>query len=136
MMDYADTPRQGDWDGQGTLSLKALEEFITWFLRVSLDQVTFMTGLFEFDHLAGRLKLFVERQGLKPEAFSILERILLQGEMPRGEACRISGLKERSGRMLLAQLVEIGILASDTPKGPVSLRFPSGAVEHLFPRLF
>jgi hypothetical protein len=26
--------------------------------------------------------------------------------------------------------------ASDTPKGPVSLRFPSDALEILFPRLF
>lgn len=136
MMDYADSPRQGDLDGRGNLSQKALIEFIHWFLRVCLDQVNFMTGLFEFDHLAGRLKVYVERLGLKPEAFHILERVLLQGEMPRGEAERITGLKERSARMVLAGLVEHGILGSATPKGPVSLRFPNEAVEILFPRLF
>jgi len=38
--------------------------------------------------------------------------------------------------MVLASLVEQGILGSETPKGPVSLRFPSDAVELLFPRLF
>jgi hypothetical protein len=56
--------------------------------------------------------------------------------MPRGEAERITGLKERGARMVLASLIEQGILGSETPKGPVSLRFPSDAVELLFPRLF
>ena len=136
MMDYADMPRQGDLDGRGNLSQKALVAFITWFLEVCLDQVIFMGNLFEFDHLAGRLKLYVERQPLKPQAFHILERVLLQGEMPRGEAERITGLKERAARMVLASLIDQGILGSETPKGPVSLRFPSDAVELLFPRLF
>lgn len=95
-----------------------------------------MTGLFEFDHIAGRLKVYVERTAMKPEAFHILERVLLQGEMPRGKAERITGLKERSARMVLAGLLEHGILGSATPKGPVSLRFPSETVEILFPRLF
>jgi Fic family protein len=136
MMDHADMPRQGDLDGRGNLSQKALISFIDWFLQVCIDQVTFMGNLFEFDHLAGRLKLYVERQELKPQSFHILERVLLQGEMPRGEAERITGLKERGARMVLASLVEQGILGSDTPKGSVSLRFPSDAVDLLFPRLF
>ncbi len=135
-MDYADTPRQGDLDGRGNLSQKALIEFIHWFLEVCLDQVKFMTGLFEFDRLAERLKSYVESQGLKPEAFFILERVLIQGEMPRGEAERITGLKERSARMVLASLMNDGILQSETPKGPVSLHFGSESVEFLFPKLF
>lgn len=136
MMDHADTPRQGDLDGRGNLSRQALVDFIQWFLRVCLDQVDFMTDLFEFDHLAGRLKLYVDRQSMKPGAFPILDRVLLRGEMPRGEAERITGLKERSARMVLSSLVEDGILGSGTPKGPVSLRFPSHSVDILFPRLF
>jgi Fic family protein len=136
MLDYADMPRQGDLDGRGNLSQKALIEFIDWFLQVCLDQVNFMAGLFEFEHLAGRLKLYVERQQLKPQAFYILERVLLQGEMARGEARRVTGLKERGARMVLASLVGQGVLGSDSPKGPVSLRFPNDAVELLFPRLF
>ena len=136
MMDHADMPRQGDLDGRGNLSQKALIAFIDWFLQVCLDQVAFMGDLFEFDHLAGRLKGYVERKQLKPQAFHILERVLLQGAMPRGEVERITGLKERGARLILASLVEQGILGSDTPKGAVSLRFPSDAVDLLFPRLF
>lgn len=136
MMDHADMQRQGDLDGRGNLSQQALIAFIDWFLQVCQDQVAFMESLFEFDHLAGRLKLYVERRQLKPQAFHILQRVLLQGEMPRGEAERITGLKERGARMVLAGLIEEGILGSETPKGPVSLRFPSDTVDLLFPRLF
>ena len=135
-MDYADTPRQGDLDGRGNLSQKALLDFVSWFLQVCVDQVGFMSGLFEFEHLAVRLKGYVESQGLKPEAFFILERVLIQGEMPRGEAERITGLKERSARTVLSSLINDGILQSVTPKGPVSLHFGSASVEFLFPRLF
>ena len=136
MMDYADSPRQGDLDGRGNLSQQALVEFVEWFLRICLDQVEFMANLFEFDSLAMRLKSYAEARAMKPESFLILERVLLLGEMPRGEAERVSGLKERTARQVLSSLVEDGILGSATPKGPVSLRFPSRAVDILFPRLF
>ena len=135
-MDYADTPRQGDLDGRGNLSQKALLDFVNWFLHVCVDQISFMTGLFEFDRLAQRLKDYVDSKSLRPEAFFILERVLIQGEMPRGEAERITGLKERSARMLLSSLINDGILQSATPKGPVSLHFGSASIEFLFPRLF
>jgi Fic family protein len=136
MMDHADTPRQGDLDGRGNLSRRALSEFTAWFSKVCLDQVTFMGGLFALDTLVERLKVYVARRELKPEAFVLLEQILQRGELPRGEAARITGLKERTARDLLGALVADGIIASDTPKGYVSLRFPLDAVEILFPSLF
>ncbi len=136
MMDYADSPRQGDLDGRGNLSQKALTEFARWFLSACIDQAKLMNSLFEFDQLANRLKIYTERQGLRPEAFFILQRILLQGEMPRGEAERVTGLKERSARMVLADLVKDGIVNSQTPKGPISLQFTSQSIDMLFPKLF
>lgn len=136
MMDYADTPRQGDLDGRGNLSLKALNEFATWFLKVCIDQVTFMEGLFALDTLASRLKIYTESRGFRYEVFPILEHILLRGELARGEVQRVTGLGERTARTVLSALVADGILGSTTPKGPVSLRFPHHAVEILFPRLF
>lgn len=136
MMDHADMPRQGDLDGRGNLSRKALADFTIWFLKVCQDQVTFMGSLFALETLAERLRLYVERQGWRPEAWLLLERAMHQGEVARGNASRITGLKERSARELLGMLVSDGILGSDTPKGPVSLRFPIGAIELLFPGLF
>jgi Fic family protein len=137
MMDLADTPRQSDVDGRGNLSERSLIEFVTWFLRVALDQVTFMSELFDLDNLAGRLRTFVARhERLKPEAAALLEQTLVRGEIERGEASRITGLPVRTAQRLLNDLVRDGLLASATPKGPVSLRFPAETLEVLFPRLY
>ncbi len=136
MMDHADSPRQGDLDGRGNLSLRALSEFTEWFLRVALDQVVFMGRLFDLETLGQRLRRYASERGWRPEAGLLLETILRLGEVGRGDAARLTGLKERSGRLLLSEMVVDGILGSETPKGPVSLRFPVRAVELLFPQLF
>ena len=137
MMDHADTPRQGDLDGRGNLSQKALQEFVLWFLRVCLDQVTFMSGLFELDRLSLRLRTYVQKSSsLKPESVGLLEEALIRGEFERGEIERITGLPERSARRVLNDVIALGMLASDTPKGKVSLRFPVHVLEDLFPRLY
>lgn len=137
MMDHADTPRQGDLDGRGNLSLRALRDFVGWFLKVCLDQATFMSGLFELDTLTHRLKRYVERHdALKLEALRLLEEALIRGQFERGAISRITGLPQRSAQRVLKTVLATGLLASDTPKGPVSLRFPTEASEILFPRLF
>jgi Fic family protein len=137
MMDLADTPRQGDLDGRGNLSQRALGEFVLWFLRIALDQARFMSDLFELDTLSRRLKTYVERSdNLKPEAIGLLQEALIRGDYERGEATRITGLPERTARRLLNEVTALNLLASDTPKGPVSLRFPVDALDSLFPRLF
>jgi Fic family protein len=137
MMDYADTPRQNDLDGRGNLSLRALKEFTLWFLKVCLDQVTFMSGLFEIEALAQRFKKFVAQSAtLKPESSRLLEEALMRGEYDRGEAARITGLPERSARRVLNGVVAEGLLASATQKGQVSLRFPTDSLEIFFPRFY
>lgn len=137
MMDMADMPQQGDLDGRGNLSLRALKEYVLWFLKVCLDQVQFMSGLFDLNELKQRLRTLVERSNsLKPQAATLLEEALMRGEFERGEILRITGLPERTARRVLADVTELGLLASTTPKGPVSLRFPESALEELFPRLY
>jgi Fic family protein len=137
MMDAADTPRQGDLDGRGNLSLRALNEFVLWFLQVSLDQVKFMSELFDLDTLAKRLRTWVERNDkLKPESARLLDEALMRGEFERGEIARITGLPERTARRVLNDVIEERLLASETAKGAVLLRFPAEAVEILFPKLF
>jgi Fic family protein len=137
MMDRADTPRQGDLDGRGNLSQRALTDFVQWFLEVALDQVQFMKSLFELDTLAQRLRRYVERSDkLSPEAAHLLEEALVRGEFQRGEIARITGLPERTARRVLNDLTSVGLLASDTPKSAVTLRFPVETLDTLFPRLF
>ena len=64
MMDHADTPRQGDLDGRGNFSRRALTDFTAWFLKVCLDQITFMDSLLELDTLVDRPKMYVGRRDL------------------------------------------------------------------------
>ena len=45
-------------------------------------------------------------------------------------------LPERTARRVFNDIAASGLLASETPKGPVSLRFPADAQDILFPRLF
>jgi Fic family protein len=136
MMDHADMPRQGDLDGRGNLSTKALVEFSTWFLKVCLDQVKFMEALFDLNTLSKRLKGYADVRSFRPESERLLIEILHRGEIARGDASAITGLGERTARDLLGNLLKDGILGSDSGKGAVTLRFPVDARDVLFPRLF
>lgn len=131
-----DSPRQGDTDGRGNLSLKELISFTDWFLAVCIDQVTFMSSLLELDNMKIRLDEYVHHRGLKPESKRILKSILVFGEMPRGEAEELTGFKERQARNILTSLTEDGILRSNTPKGAVFLNFNTTSSPVIFPRLF
>ena len=118
MVDLADTPRQGDLDGRGNLSERALIDFVTWFLKVALDQVTFMSELFDLANLANRLRTLIARhERFRPEAAALLEQTLVRGEIERGEASRITGLPIRTAQRLLNDLVGEGLLASANAQG-------------------
>jgi hypothetical protein len=72
---------------------------------------------------------------LRPEARVILLHTLVAGEVARGEFGSLSGRSERSTRTALTQLLEEGLLKSDTAKGAVRLGFPSHSLAYLFPEL-
>jgi Fic family protein len=136
----ADSSRQGDLDGRGNLSQKGLIDFCQFFLETALDQVQFMESLLNPTFLKKRIERFVQEQvdrsQLKPEAVFILQAVLLNGELSRGEATQAAGMSERSGRDLLKTLLTQELLVSTSPKGPVRLGFPIFAVEHYFPNLY
>jgi len=135
-LDSADTVRQGDLDGRGNLSQASLIDYTNWFLEVSCDQARFMSGLFDLKNLSARLDKYVEIKELSPESKYILSAVLTNGEIARGDASRLTGLKERRARDVLSALVNDGIIGSDKPKGAVSLRFTIDSSRILFPRLF
>lgn len=137
MMDLADTPRQSDLDGRGNLSLKALETYVTWFCEVTLDQLRFMSDLLDLDTLSTRLDRYITRDLHLPDGATKIARALLHhGELSRGNATTVTSLPERTARQILSRLIDSGLIASSTPKGPVSLRFTTLSAEVLFPRLF
>ena len=57
-----DLPRRNDLDGRGNLSEEALADFTRFFLRVCIDQVTFMEGLVAPDRLRVRILIWVEEE--------------------------------------------------------------------------
>ncbi len=136
MMDHADTPRQNDLDGCGNLSESALADFSTWFLKICLDQVRFMSELFDIEGLAERLRGYASVMGWRKEAGTLLTEVFHRGEIARGDVQVITGLGERTARTLLADLLKDGILASGSDKGAVFLHFPVDKRDLLFPRLF
>ncbi len=137
MMNNADIPRQGDMDGRGNLSERALREFTAWFLSVCVDQIEFMSGLFAFDSLSDRMRSLVEQNEELPNAsVPLLRAILREGEIERGEVHRILMMPERTARRVVQQLVDRGLLSSETPKGKLYLQFPQDYLEKLFPKLY
>lgn len=136
----ADEPRQGDLDGRGTLSEKALIDFCRFFLQVSIDQVDYMAGLLEPSELLNRIGVYVSEQvaakRMAKGSFELIREAVLGGEFERGRAPAITGYGERQARTILSSLVEKGLLKSDGPKLPVRLGFPIDVVERWFPALY
>jgi len=141
----ADSSRMGDYDGRGHLSESRMGEFCTFFLDTCLDQIGFMGELLDLDNLQNRIKGYVDLRShhmipnedeLRPEAKFILVEVMLRGQVPRGEAKRITGLNERTARSLVSQLEKEELIMSDSHKGPIRFSIPSKVVGYYFPSLY
>jgi len=146
---WADMPRHNDYDGRGDLSNEGLVKFCRFFFEVCLDQIDYMNGLLKLNSLLDRIRGYVqlraakiapapkpENPRLKAEAAYMLQEALLRGGATRGDMIRVSGMAERTGRVLLGQLLDEGLLVSDTPKGLVRIAFPTFMAGYLFPDLY
>ena len=136
----ADEPRRGDLDGRGNLTAAGLSDFCELFLGSALDQVRFMAGLLDLPGLSARVLAYAERRAargeLRPGAGLLLREALLRGEVPRGDAPRVLGLRERTARKVVADLAAEGLLTSTTPKGPLRLAITAEAAPWYFPQLY
>lgn len=133
----ADTPRQGDRDGRGNLSMAALQGFTGWFLNVILDQIRFTSAMFDLGALQSRYLALV--RDLHPEdrrLAALVEHVLRFGPMAPGDASAALGLQERAARDLLSKALTAGFLKSSMPTSPVRIAFPLQYREQLFPGLF
>lgn len=136
MMDRADTPRQGDRDGRGNLSLSALRTYSAWFLEVMLDQIELSTRMFDLERLEGRYRRLVTDVVADRRAPDLISAVLRHGSLERGDAPFVLRTSERTARNTLKKLVDEGFLKSASPKKPVRLAFPLDYSERLFPNLF
>jgi len=151
-LDAADFPREADLDGRGNLSNRTLTEFCRFFLEVCLDQTEYMRSILRLNDFLPRLSEYMSRrvQGdlldekgqkavpLHHSAGRVLREVAIMGEIPRGSAAILTGMKERSARYLIRTLIDEGLLvpSSDWHKSTLRLGFPPHAAAHWFPDLF
>jgi len=136
----ADDSRRGDLDGRGNLSQATLDNFCRFFLRVSNDQVAYMSSILQPSELLRRMEIYVEdetRAGRLPKgSFPLLREALLAGEFERGLAPALTGYKERMARTVVSKLLSAGLLVSRSHVARVRLGFPLAVVERWFPALY
>jgi Fic family protein len=148
-LSHADATKRNDLDGRGNLSREGLIDFCRFFLETCQDQIKYMADLLNLDELrdriAGYVRLRAEKlispptpdsRPMKVEAAYMLFEALTRGEVPRSDMIRVSGLAERTGRQVLSQLLDDGLLSSKMPKGPVRLALPTHFAGYLFQNLY
>lgn len=137
MLSIADQNRVNDFDGRGNLSLRRLNEFVTWFLSVALDQIKFMEKQFRLEDIQSNLiNHYIPRRQLDPRLGKVLAELARQGEIPRGSVKAILGVPQRTATSLVKALTDDGIAVSRGPKGGLRLNFHIDSAEIIFPSLF
>ena len=138
----ADQIRQGSsTDGRGALSEKGLLNFCDYYLTTCIDQVDFMSQLFDMKNLSQRIEQYCmdehKRSKLSPDSFLLLREALYRGEFERGEVKNmIAGKSEVTSRRVLKGLLDRKLLVSDSPRGKVHLNIPSHVLGAWFPNLY
>jgi Fic family protein len=135
-----DLKRRNDLDGRGPLSEESLTEFTNYFLSTCIDQVTFMEGLMQPDHLRARILIWAEEQmrlnKLPSKSGAILEAVLYRGELPRADTPAIVDSSARSARRVVSALLQQGVLTSESTRAPLRLAFPATLASRWMPGLF
>lgn len=148
----ADLAKDNDYDGRGNLSNRTLTEFCRFFLEVCNDQAEFMSSMLSLGDFLERLEkyvssrangLVIDEKGAKseplhPRAGLVLERAAIKGEIARSQVYEIIEMSERSGRTVLKNLLEEGLLVASSSwhRSGVRLGFPPHAARYWFPNLF
>lgn len=147
-LNNADLPRRNDLDGRGPLSQEELVAFARYFLEVCLDQVRFMRQRLDLASLKERLRgLLLHLQGkpwqigseksvIKVEALEALHYVAMAGPVERSRFIAMTGLGERTGRRVMASLLDYGVLAAESSRSPVAFAVPLSSLRFLFPNLW
>lgn len=147
-LNNADLPRRNDLDGRGQLSQEELVAFASYFLDVCLDQVRFMRERLGFETLKDRLRALLvhlqqtpwqigsEKSVVKIEALEALHYVAMIGPIERSRFVAMMGIGERTGRRVLTSLLDYGVLAAESPRGPVAFALPLPSLGYLFPNLW
>jgi Fic family protein len=143
-----DQARQGDLDGRGNLSEKALTEFSAFFLNICLEQVRFMRKVMRLDEIGSHIDRWVETASAYGDRTSVQN---VSGHRLHPAAARVLKAVLHDGALSLANcrtLVESGVEAAEViaqlkHQGVVSVRgevvsftLPAHRAERFLPGLF
>lgn len=143
LLSAADQPRDGDLDGRGNLSERALVDWIDYVLDICLDQARFMAGLLKLGAIERRIAAclaFEEhtlRSGVRMAALRPLHYLFATDTpLDRGQFKAMLGLGERTAGSVLKALLDRRLLASDSPQGKLRFGMPLHALRFYFPALW
>ena len=137
----ADMTRINDYDGHGNLSDTHLMEFCIFFLHIAIDQVKFMSSLFDTDTMLDRINDFVElmahRGEMRIESKYLLTEVYLRGRVSKGEIMHVTGRSESIARPIMNELLRKGLLKTEEEfRAPLTISFPVSYAPYLFPKLY
>ncbi|PHQ65894.1 MAG: cell filamentation protein Fic [Sulfurimonas sp.] len=144
MLAHADMNRQGDYDGTGALSTRALNDFVSYMLTCAQDQVDYMTKYLKLSSLTQRFTKYVEltQNGmfdlapLPKNTDKMFKELLLKGEFKkRTEIDEILGVSRRTATEITKELLHRDYIQSDGPKSSIRLKINSHLAEYIFPEL-
>ena len=100
-----------------------------------------MAGLLELPALSTRIENYVHREATditrhKDRLARLLKAVATEGRVPRGRVPEIVGLKPSAARQVTRLGLDLTLLRTSSPKGPLSIAFPAKALDSYFPRLF
>ena len=119
-----------------------------YFLDVCLDQVRFMRGRLDLASLRDRLKSLLlhlqqqpwkigsEKSVVKIDALEAMHYVAMAGPLERSRFVAMTGLGERTGRRVLASLLDFGVLTAESSRSPVAFGVPLGSLRFMFPNLW
>lgn len=135
----ADQPRRNDLDGRGPLSEENLFEWCKYFLECCEDQIGYMHRLLNLSQLQRRYRLYldhrVKEKRLSKAGAKVMDRLLLQGEIPRSEVLDICRVKQRRATQIIKELLDAKIVRCETSYGPLRLSISAEMSGVLFPTL-
>lgn len=142
-LSHADMIRQGATDGNGDLSLRGLKYYLHFMLESALDQIRFMDESLKLSTLSARIERFVEfsQKGmyniepLPQNSEMLFNKLLLVGELARGEVEKTIGKSQRTASSLIKKLLEMDYLTTDSPRGDIRLKFNAFFASKLMPDL-
>lgn len=135
-LDMYEYTQEGELWNNGQLSKRSANQYIRFMLEVALEQIDYVKEHLSIDKFHQNIQNYLhlsDKVSFKHEL--VLKELLLRGEIRRGEVPAIINRQSRTSTDLNKSLTDMDLITSDTPKGPIRLKFNTHLISHIFPGL-